>query len=648
MYNEKFLIDFENIINEVKRNKNNPIILDKATKKIKSLSNAESILCFKHDTRNLKDSEKEIGLLNVKFNKKIKSLLKEKIERKDSLKFLNQLKLYINSISIYLNSKDSIFHILEDKEIDSFIKSNRLDTFFVIIIEALFDKLRKNYSKLEFDNEELINYEILQKPYIESSDFHYSIIDELFKSAIHSLYKYYKFKNVCINERKFSSYFYTNSKEIDIIKKSNPSLNLSKQLEEIFKNEIAIKTIVDSLENKKFLRNIYIVSDSFLDVMVPKSHIPEIKKPEKWFQYDIMKDVKFIKKIKNGSSEIILSPESLKAIETSQIKKFRINTKMIELLEELDTLKYEDVKDLDLSQFTPLSLIEKEYNYLIENKHKLISKQIYKKYIYPVYKNSKNREEFLKKLSESNTISVETYLNHLEYKQREKMYKSMYENRRISNSFIQMAKILNGIDFYYTNALDYRSRMYPFNFLFNRTSGVYKHFLMESEERKLTNIGLVNLLFAYYSFDNSILNKFKKICYNLDTKDELMSFYEKNKIVKIKGNYIYFKILEDVLNNLKNRNYISSFLIEIDQKSSSSVFLSFLLNHKKLAEKCNLLGDTNNDVPNYLSSKTEDFFTHKKWNKKEDLEILDQFLNNRKLHKYAFMCFCYNQEPYGR
>jgi len=118
---------------------------------------------------------------------------------------------------------------------------------------------------------------------------------------------------------------------------------------------------------------------------------------------------------------------------------------------------------------------------------------------------------------------------------------------------------------------------------------------------------------------------------------------EHGKIMKNKS-FFYIKLLEREIIDMFKNDLKTNFMIEIDQKSSSSVFLSLILGNKKLSEKCNLNG-IKNDPARYLMLKSENFFKKYDNVNKETLEILK---NNRQLHKKIFMCYCYNQRFMGR
>ncbi len=497
--------------------------------------------------------------------------------------------------------------------------------------------------ELDYSNSSTYN-----KSYILSTDLYYTIIDNLIKKLILEIINYYsknnKKKDNHLILKSFSKNLYYKK-----LRTENSIINISKQLEEIFQKEISEDTITTRIENSKHNRIIYIVPENLIKDIISDSHLPELIQPERWGQNDISSDINYVKEIKNGVSDIILSKESINALEYSQKKEFRINTSLIDLFNELDKLDYKDAIKLNISPFIPLSIIEYEFQYIESNKKDLIDKKLYFKHIIPLYTKYKKRDLVIKELEKEGVISEEIFNKHNLYVSREKKFRSMFESRRISNTFIEISEILKDMKLYYINTIDYRSRMYPYNFLFNRTTGIYKHFLMDYKETELDLSGLTNLLNAYYSFETPLLNDFKKYCAKKHCLKDIINFFKDNKVKNNTKKYIYFKLLEKDILKIHNSNiFRSSFLVELDQKSSSSVFLSFLLKEKSLAKQCNVLSEKGNDVPLYLSSKTYDFFISKGWNSFDELNLAKEFLENRKLHKYSLMCFCFNQLSFGR
>ena len=225
--------------------------------------------------------------------------------------------------------------------------------------------------------------------------------------------------------------------------------------------------------------------------------------------------------------------------------------------------------------------------------------------------------------------------------------------RQIFLSVTKMAQIYVGFPIYYKASCDYRLRMYPKTWLFNRTSGVYKYLLCDYQKKVLTVPGFFHLLEAYYWPDKKKLKIFQEKFSTTSSKSHMFTHFLKNladyEHVK---NKLYFKLLEREILDLEDLdNQKSDILIEIDQKGSCGVFLSLLLRNKSLAYYSNLSINKPLDLSGYLQDQTAEFFENKKFFKlgKENCErILDFFLKFRGAHKMAFMSFCYSQQEYGR
>lgn len=68
--------------------------------------------------------------------------------------------------------------------------------------------------------------------------------------------------------------------------------------------------------------------------------------------------------------------------------------------------------------------------------------------------------------------------------------------------------------------------------------------------------------------------------------------------------------------------------------------ISLLFKNKKLANVCNLQGGLHHDIIQELRDNTSSFLKKKKYNSSK---VLGPLVNNRKAHKYAFMCLGYSQ-----
>ena len=107
--------------------------------------------------------------------------------------------------------------------------------------------------------------------------------------------------------------------------------------------------------------------------------------------------------------------------------------------------------------------------------------------------------------------------------------------------------------------------------------------------------------------------------------------------------YFYYILFGgDEILKLKNTNK-TSFLIEIDQKSSSCVFMSILLVDQDLAKKCNLTSKDFSGPASILMNESHDCYCGK-----ISHDSLRMLTSKREIHKSILMCFCCNQTLYGR
>lgn len=110
-------------------------------------------------------------------------------------------------------------------------------------------------------------------------------------------------------------------------------------------------------------------------------------------------------------------------------------------------------------------------------------------------------------------------------------------------------------------------------------------------------------------------------------------------------NTMYFMYLHMELLKMERTNK-STVNIELDQTASGIVFLYLLLRDKKMATAANLITKEKSCpytfVMNHFENFANNYITHK-------AEKACEFLSsNRKLHKYALICFTYNQTHIGR
>lgn len=634
LYNENFYKQIISIIgspeNFSKSNSKNRL---KISNKLKNLS-------FFTDTTNLLKNT-EIDFTNFEIERKLFEEIfiiemEKKVERSDSSILKNQLNLIIKFI---------LEHSIKSGYIDDKIKSNnyieklKSDKILYIMIVSLLSSVRyihlNDVSPYE-QNENEIERSLFINNLIHNLILHICII--IFEDNI-----------------QFSTIITNLYDDIPIIISNSQSntqgqcfTKCPNQLISIFSHVFKINSrIVKHKDNNNQFKSTVLMSltDDIMDFNIPSTHIPEIIEPD--INHDSLKDyITYYKKIKNGISNVTLSSEATKALILSQKKKFKINKNTIKVLKDLDNLNYEEIKDLDLLPFTPTSHL----NYLKENID-ILSKEVpkdlelkIKRCYYDLLKDNKFYSDIDNLIIQKLNITQDELEKSRKLYQLNKEYKKRYNLRSIHNTIIRFAEIFDGFPIYFINSYDYRLRMYPWNYMFNRTSGVYKYLLNEWP----SNVDLNSLLLMIKAYYKNDLNSFKKF-ENLTNKDEIIKLFEEIEInLSIKNNDnksdLYRVLLGLEIKNMKINKYKSGFMIEIDQKSSASVILSIILGDEILAEETNLiLKSEPKDVNNYIMNKSGEWFQNKISN--ESLEFIKY---NRNIHKYLFMCFIYNESNYGR
>jgi len=361
-------------------------------------------------------------------------------------------------------------------------------------------------------------------------------------------------------------------------------------------------------------------------------------------EYNNLSDIiNFSKSIKNGFSNVELGQKTKKALIISQNKSFKINRNAIILFKKLDESPYSETKDLDLLPFTPIphfiyledKIKDIESNIGFDTMGKIVN--YYKEEV-----KGKYVDDLESKITSDLNITSEEYKLSQELYMLRKEYKKKIKLRILHNTIIKMAEIFEGFPIYYINAYDFRLRMYPWNYMFNRTSGIYKYMLEEHRQMVSVN-GLKVMIKAYFKENPEQINQFE----NLTNKEEIINLFNKiENIDSIKpiDSFFYKKLLGYEIKNLKLNKFRSGFMIEIDQKSSASVILSLVFGDEILARESNLSSDLEmKDINNFIMERSVEWFKGEVTD--ETLEILS---HSRKMHKYLFMCFIYNETLWGR
>lgn len=228
---------------------------------------------------------------------------------------------------------------------------------------------------------------------------------------------------------------------------------------------------------------------------------------------------------------------------------------------------------------------------------------------------------------------------------------SLVLERKFADTSIRLAHLFKHTTNFVSDELDIRLRLYPKEFWVSRTRGGIKHLLCDAKPKRLTHKGFVYLFQAYYKADNVLSDKFKDFLVTIKSikgpfKTKLYTFFDENYLdFEAIDEPLYFMNLHMELLQLRS-NTTTSVNIEIDQTASGVVFLAYLLKSKEMAKACGLLNKSPSSPYDVLMAKCLGFLeTHTDI---ENPKIIDFLTTNKKLHKYALMCFSYSQTYFGR
>ena len=437
------------------------------------------------------------------------------IKRSDSAELKNQIRLSVNTIMQYCKKNgyidsDDIFTIT--------YVTNKIKP------EELFDILLKiavsstSYVNIE-ENE--INYNDISRV-IFVNNFAKSFIIYLFYLILEDNPQvssilciiYPDIPNIMngFDSKKHKQYFTKLSLQLIII------------FNKVFNIEEKIINYTDDKNNYKTL-TFLTLPDKISDLVIPPTHLPEIMEPN--VEYNNLSDIiNFSKSIKNGFSNVDLGQKTKKALIISQNKSFKINRNAIILFKKLDESPYSETKDLDLLPFTPIphfiyledKIKDIESNIGFDTMGKIVN--YYKEEV-----KGKYVDDLESKITSDLNITSEEYKLSQELYMLRKEYKKKIKLRILHNTIIKMAEIFEGFPIYYINAYDFRLRMYPWNYMFNRTSGIYKYMLEEHRQMVSVN-GLKVMIKAYFKENPEQINQFE----NLTNKEEIINLF--NKIEK--------------------------------------------------------------------------------------------------------------------
>ena len=381
-----------------------------------------------------------------------------------------------------------------------------------------------------------------------------------------------------------------------------------------------------------------------------------------------------IKPLINGQGSLTKSDNLVTALNISRSKIHKVNELFLAL-----TQQFFPRRKLDMTNMTILNRWLKEGFIEVGTEHQHAINQLQYDYEYLKEKISSSVLSLYVANNVASQLSISYNLAHKNYgaltshsgitrveairfntaKLLENDYISKLIEAKYTQSRIFLATQLRGYPLYITDILCIRLRMYPREHWLSRTAGSFKHLLQNYKSQKLTLEGFKTLLEAYYTASPQQLSEFKLYLTNTKIsnrtgKKVLTAYFHKNPLdfTKIRKP-MYFLNLHLALLEAINNDYYTAVNVEIDQNASALVILSIVLRSKEMASVCNLTGGKAKTSPyDYIKEKCAEFLKTEvgleELNIPEYSDVCNFLRTSRDLHKYAIMCFCYNQTSMGR
>lgn len=384
-----------------------------------------------------------------------------------------------------------------------------------------------------------------------------------------------------------------------------------------------------------------------LDNSISFSHnLPSILPPIKADSKESIED--WLSPVKDGHSNIQVSSEALATLNIAQKKEFAINESFSKLLRSADSRERVD-------EFTTkIAFTNKKKEFDIWSNSvwgNTLSITLYKitRSILDV-KNIEIENLHSKTADLCGLTSLECYANAKKNEVRSELL-LMRSSRQLLLTSLDISRIYRGYSLFYGTKVDFRLRMYPYQYLISRTSGYLKNLLQESVPRTLTKKGMVNMLSAYYSPYPHLCKAFNEVLAHKKTFSSMKNFFYKNKI-KLVEQPLYFELLEGEISRILqiSSGKKTSLPLEIDQVGSGPTIIAMATGNLVLAEKCNLLPGPFSCIYTFLLEKAQIFLSEKNMGMEIDKKsnAYKLLTEDRKAQKFALMCFFYNQKHLGR
>jgi hypothetical protein len=562
----------------------------------------------------------------------IKEQLNKDIKRKDSAQILNQLILSIKYI------KDFLLEEGYDIQYEFDVSDIDINKITQIILESALtsnkniDNSEDNKSRVYVKDNEIVSTDLVGK-------MQFKLI--LYLSSI-----------VLKRSPQLSDALSTVFDNIEYIKRNRNNYNIDSfvlQLEDIFIDKICNNNIRNLIytnkQNKIKSYKLISLPKELIDSFINSKHLPEIIEPVNVDFFKVSDMISSSRKIKKGVSRFGLSKKSNEILKISQSKKYIINFDVVILFRELDLMNYEDIKDLDILPFTPISYfveLEKQID-KIKNTEGIDENMIYS-YLVELKKTKSYVPDLPNYISSSSKMSEEQVKQTLRLIDLQKDYKKRMKLRTLHNTKLKFAEIFQGYPIYFIEAFDYRLRMYTRSYMFSRTSGLYKYLINDFTSKKVNRDGLIKMVQALtINFDKESYVGEGNLDEILEWSLKICSKYSDKFIIKNDKEGFYKIILKRAILNLKDNKMKTNFMLEVDQRNSVLVIYALVIKSHKVGKIINLTSLDNCDIAIHLKNISEGWFKDK-----VTIESLDMLRNERGIHKKLLMCFIYNQEFNGR
>jgi hypothetical protein len=365
-----------------------------------------------------------------------------------------------------------------------------------------------------------------------------------------------------------------------------------------------------------------------------------------------------------GVSSLSASEQAIDALNIAQKKKMRVNKTYLEFMSQIHndlnlltgdiqtpfpTKRYINNKELEFQIF--------DESLSVNAMQRFINRRAINHFTKFSKKNKKDDDVIFDSLKVANVMRVEMDLNK-EKKRRHVELGGLRSKRQLLQTSLTLARIYDGFPIYYGTKLDYRTRMYPWEYLLSRTTGELKHLLVDFSERTLNMKGVVNLMKAYYNFSLE-----KTIEFNTFLKDNNLPNITGYRLLKqffldslhdssayedgtydVKDQVCYWLTLECKLHDFfVHGKKKTGLMLEIDQKASGLMILALLFQLKSLAAVTNLTGGHPQDVYLFVVENMASYFETATYTIMEDVEVpfengkVLELLKNRKLSKGLVM-----------